>query len=287
MMRHLLVLSCMVGPVAAAVAQTPAASAAPAVAPRFHWQPGATLRYRVVQQTVVHETTVDDKTEKATTSTTQSRLALVRQWKVQEVDKQGIATLEMSITEMKSEFRQPDGSVTTADSTQPADAKAMANYLNTPIVVLRIDSQGKIVDVKQAKGGNAARIYAELPFRVEWPEKWPQTGGTWERRFTFKLDPPLGTGESYEFLQKYTEKGTTSEGLFTAGLETTLKNPPPTPGEQLPLLPLLWTGEVYFNTRTGQYQAARLKVQAELMHHQGEGTKYRYESVYAEDLLDK
>ncbi len=282
MMRQLLVFGVMVGLAGTAAAQAPAAAA-----PRFHWQPGATLRYRVVQQTVIHETTVDDKTEKATTTTTQSHLALVRQWTVKEVDKHGIATLEMSITELKSEFRQPDGSVTTTDSSKPADAKAMANYLNTPIVVLRIDPLGKIVEIKEAKGGNTARIHAELPFRVEFPDKLPQPGGTWERRFTLKLDPPLGTGESYEFLQRYTDKGTTTAGVFTAGLETTLQDPPKTPSEQLPLIPLLWTGEVYFNTRSGHYQAARLKVQTELMNHQGEGTKYRYESVYAEDLLDK
>ena len=50
---------------------------------------------------------------------------------------------------------------------------------------------------------------------------------------------------------------------------------------------MLWTGDVYFNTAAGKYHAARLKAKAELANHQGEGTKFVYQSTYAEDVMER
>jgi hypothetical protein len=279
----ILVLSVVLVLGSGAAAQPPAASPA---APRFRWDAGKVHTYRIVQNTVVQETTLDDKTNKPVTGEARTNLALVRKWTVKDVDKQGVATLEMSITELKSEFRQSDGTVTVTDSSKPEDAKAMAAFLNTPVVTIRIDAQGKIVEVKEAKGSSAARLNAELPFRLVLPDAVPEANKTWERPFALKLDPPNGTGESYDFTQKYTSKGE-KDGLLVVGVETTLKAPPKAVGEQVPLVPMLWTGDVYFHTAAGKYYAARLKAKAELVNYQGDGTKYVYESTYAEDAVEK
>jgi hypothetical protein len=44
---------------------------------------------------------------------------------------------------------------------------------------------------------------------------------------------------------------------------------------------------VYFNVGAGKYHAARLKAKSELVNHQGEGTKFVYESTYSEDAIEK
>ncbi len=279
MVRRLIVISVAVVLAATAVAQPPAAPAAP----RFKWEPGKVLTYRVIQQTVVTETTIDEK-NKPTTGEARTSLTLVRKWTVKDVDKAGVATLEMCITEMKNEFKQPDGTISGLDSSKPEDAKTMAAFLNQPIVVVRMDARGQLVEVKEAKGGTAARLHAELPFRVVLPET--AANATWDRPFAVKLDPPHGTGESYDFVQKYTSKGE-KNSLFVVGLETTLKAPPKAVAEQVPLVPMLWTGDVYFNTASGKYHAARLKAKSELVNYQGEGTKFVYESTYAEDAIEK
>jgi hypothetical protein len=160
----------------------------------------------------------------------------------------------------------------------------MAEYLNRPVVLVAVDAQGRLVEVKEAKGGSAARLHAELPFRVLLPDAAPAAGRTWDRAFTLKLDPPLGAGEAHEFTQTYTAKGT-RDGLLVVGVGTALKAPPKTAGEQVPLVPMLWTGEVYFNPTAGTYHAARLEAKSELANHLGEGTKFVYQSVYTEDLV--
>ncbi len=277
-MRRLLVL-------AVALSLSTAAFAQPA-APRFKWEPGKVLTYRVIQQTVVTETTLEEKTNKPVVSEARTSLTLVRKWTVKDVDKLGVATLEMSITEMKNEFKQPDGTTVVTDSSKPEDAKKMEAYLNKPIVTVRLDPLGNLVEVKEAKGGTAARLQAELPMRLVLPEAAPEANKTWDRPFAVKLDPPHGTGESYDFVQKYTSKGA-KDGLLIVGVETSLKAPPKAVSEQVPLVPMLWTGDVYFNTAAGKYHASRLKAKAELANHQGEGTKFVYESTYAEDAIDK
>jgi hypothetical protein len=282
-MRKLMVLSVALVLASAVLAQPPAA---PPAAPRFKWEAGKVLTYRVVQQTVVTETTLDEKTNKPVTGEAKTSLTLVRKWTVKDVDKAGVATLEMSITEVKNEFRQPDGTATGVDSSKPEDAKTMAAFLNAPIVVVRMDARGQLVEVKEAKGGTAARLHAELPFRVVLPDAAVAANATWDRPFAVKLDPPHGTGESYDFVQKYTSKGA-KDGLFTVGVETALKVAPKGVSEQVPLVPMLWTGDVYFNTAAGKYHAARLRVKSELVNHQGEGTKFVYESSYAEDAVEK
>jgi hypothetical protein len=272
---------------AAGVLTAAVALAQPAAEPlRFKWQPGQTLTYRVIQHTTVRETQPDEKTKQPATTETKTALTLLRKWTVKDADAAGVATLEMQITEIKNEFRQPDGTTVTRDSTNPEHAKELAAFLNTPIVVVRVDGQGRIVEVKPTNQGTPARLHAELPFRVTLPDAGPTPGQTWDRAFAVKLDPPLGTGESYDFVQKYNCKAV-KDGLAVVGIETTLKAPPKTAGEQVPLVPMLWHGEVYFNTVACKYHAARLTAKAELPDHLGDGTKFVYESSYAEDVVEK
>lgn len=259
----------------------------PTAAPlRFKWEPNQTLAYKVIQNTTVQETTPDEKTQKPTTTESKTNLLLVRKWAVKGVDPAGVATLEMTITELKSEIRQPDGTTIARDSTNPEHAKDMAEFLNRPIVTVRVDAQGRLVEVKEAKSGSASRLHAELPFRLTLPDAGPTPGQAWDRPFAVKLDPPHGTGESYDFVQKYTCKQV-KDGLAVVGVETTLKAPPKTTGEQVPLVPMLWTGDVYFNAVAGKYHAARLTTKTDLANHLGDGTRFVYQSTYSEDAVEK
>ncbi len=262
------------------IAQPPAAD--PTL--RYKWQAGQSLTYKIVQQTVVQETSLDEKTQKPVTSESHTNLTLTRNWVVKGLDSAGVATLEMRITAIRNEIRQADGNTVVRDSSVPDDAKEMAAYLNTPVVVVRVDAQGRLVEVKESKQGSAARLHAEMPFRLTLPDVGPTVGQVWDRTFALKIDPPQGAGESYDYAQKYTCKGV-KDGLAVVGVETTLKAPPKSTGEQVPLVPMLWTGEVYFNIGAGKYHAARLAAKAELLNHLGEGSKFVYQSRYSEDAI--
>lgn len=273
----------------AIVAGVSASPAQPPAGPpplRFKWVKDQTHTYKVTQQTVVQETTLDEKTEKPVTAEARTSLAITKVWTVKEVDEAGTATLEMQITAVKNEFRRPDGSTELRDSANPEQAKEMAEYLNKPVVIVRVDARGQLVEVKEAKTGSATRLYAELPFRLTLPDMGPVAGQSWDRTFSLKVDPPAGTGEAVEFVQKYTCKDV-KDNLAAVGVQTALKEPPKTAGEQVPLVPMLWTGDLYFNVAAGKYHAARLTAKAELVNHLGEGTKFVYQSSFNEDAADK
>jgi hypothetical protein len=282
-MFHRAALLVLVLAPAPATAQ-PAANPNPPV--RFKWTADQTHTYKVTQQTVVRDTRLDEKTEKPVTTETRTTIALTKKWTVKAVDASGVGTLELSITAMRSEYRRPDGSSRVSDSANAEDAKEMAEFLNVPVVTVKVDPRGQLVDVKEAKAGSATRLHAELPFRLTLPEAGPVAGQKWDRAFTTKLDPPLGTGETYEYAQQYTAAAV-KDGLLPVEVATALKAPPKALAERVPLVPLLWEGQVYFNTVAGKYHAARLRVKAELPNYQGEGTKFEFESAYTEDAVEK
>jgi hypothetical protein len=251
----------------------------------FKFEKGQVLTYAVVQTTKATETTIDEKTSKPVEQEHLTRHTVVRKWKVADLDDKGVATLEMTIAAMKWEQKLPNGESDIFDSAKPDDLNKneMAKLIGPTLAVIRLDATGKLIEVKESKFGNKSRFESDLPFKIVLPPSGPKEGQTWDRTYTIKLDPPQGTGETYEAIQRYTSKAPVN-GFTTIAISTTIKEPPTQVSDQIPLLPMLMEGEVYFHAATGRYQAARLKVKKELLNHQGEGTKYVFESTYSEDL---
>ncbi|HVK10224.1 MAG TPA: hypothetical protein VM597_15765 [Gemmataceae bacterium] len=258
------------------------AAAARADAPRFRFATGETLSYHLVQTTQVVETAPDEKTNKPVETKSTTKVDLIRKWKVSDVDAKGVATVEMTIAEMRWERKSGDEE-DVFDSSKPDDLNKseMAKHVGPVLAVLRVDPLGKVVEVKESKVGPAARFETELPFKFVLPAT---TGPAWDRTFTLQLDPPLGTGEKYATTQKY-QAGDVKNELLPVRVATEIKDLPATSAEQIPLLPHLAEGTVYFHAATGRYYAARLKVQKELKNHQGDGSSYKFTSTYVEDLV--
>lgn len=259
------------------------AGSAAAQAPlRFAWQPGQTHTYAVRHVTTVTETARDAADTKPTTVTAVTTVMLSRQWTVKAVDAAGVATLEMAITRMKQEHTRPGAEPVVLDSATAEGAKAFGEFLGKPIVTAKIDATGQLLEAKSSVGEAAAqRLQAELPFRVVLPEAAPAVNAAWDRRFTITLDPPLGTGETYPAKQTYTFRGLNGP-YAVIGLTTTLTDPPSAPSELQPLVSWLWEGDVFFDTKVGRYHGSRLTAKTEIANHQGEGTKFVYQSEYTE-----
>lgn len=257
-----------------------------AESPRFKFSKGTTLTYHLVQTTKTIETLLDEKSKMPVEQEHLTKVDLDRQWKVLDVDDQGTATLAMSITRMRWEQKLPTGETDVFDSTKPDELNQseMAKNVGTVLATLRVDRQGKLVEVKESKIGPASRFTVDLPFKLVLPEDAATVGSTWDRQYTIQLDPPLGTGEKYPTAQTYKVLEPQS-GLLTLNLRTTIKDEPTTTADQIPLLRFASEGTLYFDSTNGRYYAARLKMQKELKNHQGEGTSYKYASTYVEDFI--
>jgi hypothetical protein len=251
-------------------------------AARFQWRKDQVLTYRVEQITSAAEVVGDTKVE------TKTKLNLTKRWQVKEVDAAGVATLHMSLSALRLENTRPDGETLLFDSANPEQStpemkKELEGFVGPTLAVLRIDGLGKLLEVKESKFGPATRFECELPFVLTLPDTAIKEGQTWERPYTITLAPPHGTGEKYSAQQKCVCKAMSADAA-TVTMTTTVKDLPANAAEQIPLLQLQPQGEIVFDLKKGLLQSARMMIDKELKGHQGEGSSYRFQSLFTEEL---
>lgn len=250
---------------------------------RFRWQQGQVLTYKVEQSMSAAET----QDGKATESKTQ--LNLTKRWQVTAVDAQGVATLQMSLTALRMETTLPGGDVLLFDSADPDKSdpqlkEQMGKYVNQPLAVLRMDGFGQVVEVKETKYGSPSKYQNELPFAIVLAQTAPAPGQSWKRAYQVTLDPPQGTGEKFDALQKCVCKAVVGN-VATITVTNTVTKLPAAVADQAPLLQMQPEGEVVFDVQAGRLQSVNFKIDKELKNHHGEGSSYRFQSTYSEQLV--
>lgn len=248
---------------------------------QFRWQKGQVLTYQAEHKTNVEEVADGAKVTSA------SKLSVVKRWQVADVDPKGNATLELSLTSMRNEQTRPNGEVLLFDSAQPdkgtPELKAqMSKFIGTPLANLRIDIQGRVLEVKQ---GSASRYEAEPPFVVVFPAVAAKEGQGWLRPFNLTLDPPYGTGELLEATERY-RCTKIAVGKATLTVANQLKAMPANVKDQVPLVQKLTEGQVIFDLQAGRVVDVQLNIDRTLMNHHGEGSSYHFQSWFTERLLD-
>jgi hypothetical protein len=267
---------------AALIASAPAAAQTEAW--QFRWQAGQVLIYRVEHLTTASELTAGGTTE------TSTRLNLTKRWQVLDVDKTGTATLRLSLDALRLETRAQNRDPLVFDSehldkSDPHLQEQLVRFLGQPLAVLRVNRQGKVVEVKESKHGPASRFESEPPFVILLPAAAVKPGQSWERAYQITLEPPQGTGEKYEALQKYVCKAVATD-TATIALATFAKTMPDNMLDRVPLLQMQPEGEVLFNLKEGRLRRAHLHIEKELKGHQGEGSSCRFRSTYTEEFVD-
>ncbi|HEY7423049.1 MAG TPA: hypothetical protein VH682_02295, partial [Gemmataceae bacterium] len=243
--------------IAALLAVLVTATLASAQAPRFRWQTGQVLVYRTEHNTLASYVMDDSKSE------TKTRVQSTKRWQVVGVDPTGVATLQMSLQALVFETVRPDGETLSFDSTNPdkgteALRKQFTDYIGKPLVVLRIDGQGKVLEVKDATAGHsAARYESDPPFKLLLPAEPLKAQQAWERSYQITLEPPQGTGEKYPAVQHFVCKGI-ADNLATVTLTTEVKGVPAAQDDQVPLWQVQPEGEIVFDVQAGRLQKATL-----------------------------
>jgi hypothetical protein len=272
------------GALLAALLLAPAALAQTNTA-KFTWRPGQVLDYRVEHVTTVTDVAGGSKVEMT------AKLNLGKRWQVLAVDPQGVATVQVALTALRSEHTRPSGEVLLFDSANPDKStpelrEQLARYVGPALAVLRLDAQGKVVEVKESKFYPASRYESEPPFQFVLPDKAPAVGLTWERNYAITLEPPHGTGEKFDAKQKYECRGVDG-GKLRIALTTTVLKLPASLLDRVPLLNQQPEGEVVFDLAAGRLQSARLRIDRTLEGHQGAGSSYRLQSTYSEEFVSK
>ena len=262
-----LVACCLIGSLASAQTATPA---------KMIWQVGQVYSYKIEHTTQATDSVGESRSE------TKSVLRVVRNWKCSAVDTAGVATLEMSLSSMYQERTTPSGDTLLFDSTNlekstPALKDVMKKFVNTPLGVIRIDSTGKVVEVKSSTA-HASSYENELPFIALLPADGLVAGKGWDRAFEITLAPPIGTGEKYAAVQSFACKSI-ADGKATLTVSTASKASPKAPADAIPLWQMMPEGEVIFDVKAGRLHSAKLAISKELKGHQGEGSACKFTST--------
>jgi hypothetical protein len=265
---------CLLGPLAARAQD----------APRFRWQVGQVLNYKIEHATTYFEKVGEAKSE------TKSIVKTAKRWQVTAVDAHGTATVQLSLTALAQERTTSSGDVLKYDSADPDKSTpemkaAMAQYLNTTLAVLRVDAYGRVAEVKESKTP-ATAYEVELPFLLLLPAALPKAGQGWERAYKITLTPPLGTGEKYDAAQKYTCKEVKGDRM-TVAVKTELKTALKAPADGIPLWQMMPEGEVVFDLKAGRLHGATLGVTRELKNHQGENSEVKFTSSLKVEIVEK
>ncbi|HTU88650.1 MAG TPA: hypothetical protein VMF69_01000 [Gemmataceae bacterium] len=257
------------------------ASLASAQAPRFYWQTGQVLVYRTEHNTAASYVMGDNSSE------TKTRVLSLKRWQVMGVDGAGVATLQMSIQALIFEMVRPDGKTETFDSTHPEnsreDVRKQFSYVGQPLLVLRVDGQGKVVEVKQAEAGHGsmAKFESEPPFKLLLPAAALRADLAWQRDYQITLEPPQGTGEKYDAVQRYQCKSLV-DNVATVALTTEVKNVPTATEDQIPVWQMQPEGEIVFDARNGRLLKATLRIDKNAKR---EGSDTHFQSVYTEQYV--
>jgi hypothetical protein len=250
---------------------------------RFQFKRGQVLQYKVDQTTAAKDMMGETKAEMS------SHLEQVKYWQVLDVDHEGVATVHLGILRLKMQQKLPNGEVWEYDSTQPdAGHRALREQLSPMIgktlAVLRVDATGQVVEVKSTVLGSPGRYEAELPFTVTLPGTALQTNLSWTRRYRVVLDAPLGRGEKYNAEQLYQVR-TVQDNLVTIAFGTGMRDQPKNLMERLPLLQHQPHGEAVFDSRLGLITSSRFTSGGVVEGHQGNGSRYEFQTEIKELLI--
>lgn len=247
---------------------------------QYRWQKGQVLTYRVEHITSAAETVGGNRAEVS------SKLNLVKNWKVSDVDAHGTATMQLTLVSLRQEQTRPSGEKVLFDSSNPEAStpelkEQMGKFVGKTLASLRVDNLGRVVEVIQ---GDGKSYESDPPFVLVFPGQALWRGQAWQRSYQVALAPPAGTGEKHAATQTF-EVTSIADGKATISLKTQFQALPSNLADRLPLLQKQPQGQAIFDLQTGRLVSARLTIDSTIENYQGQGSSYRLQSQFTEEVV--
>ena len=250
---------------------------------KFKLNPGDKLQYQTQFEYRV-ETTAEGKSQVSA-----SKLGQLREWHVTDVDKLGVATMELTVLRMTMDRTDPDGKKLTFDSTSKDASdeqlwKHLSKAVGKPILRVQLAANGVVKESKNL--GDVKSVFQELPFQITVTDEYPRDGLKWQREFAINAESMLGKRDAFKALQVCEIEKTTDDRMVIAST-TKLEKPTTEMAVRVALAQFLPTGKVTLDLRRGVMLESDMSVWSEAADFDGPGTHYLYTSRSVEKLLDK
>lgn len=248
----------------------------------LQFKTGQTNVFLIEQESVITDTLG------ANTSVVKNRTSVKKEWKVIEVDNGQVATMEMRVLQLNVETTRPNGEIFKYSSASPeGPLKESLSPLVGPVVAkIKVDSLGRVIQVIEAKFGNASRFEAEPPFGAILHSQIPSKGQQWTRDYQLILEPPAGTGEKIAMHQKYVINDIAGS-LVSISVQTNSAKPFANGLEESALAQMMPSGVVVFDLHKKVTVRTEMTIDREIANTAGPGSKCHFKASYRETLQDK
>lgn len=246
---------------------------------RYQFQPGETLRWKVVHRVRVN-TTVSGTTQTAETTSESVKL-----WKVLPAKKEGTYAFEHSVesVEMRQKLTGREEIVynSRTDAAPPVGFEDAAKNVGVPLAVVTIDQQGNLLDRERKRGAaseNDGQIVIPLP-----AEAVP-VGHVWS--FPYDVQVTLRSGEARQIKtrQRFTLEEV-ADGIAVIRVETQVLTPVQNPEIEAQLIQRETKGTVRFDIAAGRIIEQRMDLDKSVLGFSGESSSLHYVMRFTEELL--
>jgi hypothetical protein len=269
---------------ATAVADSPDKSAPQASSAkytlRYKFQPGETLRWKVVHRARV-EASVG-----GTNQTTETVSSSVKVWKVREVKSNGAATFEQLVENVdmwqKLTGRMEVRYNSQTDKTPPVGFENVAKSIGVPLSKTTIDPQGKILNREHLIA--RSNVQQEGMITIPLPDEPVAVGEGWS--YPYDIEVPLEGGriKKIKSRQSFTLEEVKGS-VATVRVATQILTPVDDPAIEAQLMQRDSSGTVSFDIQTGRVVGQQMDTDKRVVGFRGQASSLHYRTRFTEELL--
>jgi hypothetical protein len=281
-----LVFAASAGPPSAAetvAAKTAAAdSSAENYTLRYHFQPGETLRWKVIQR--IEITTSVSGTTQTVSTVDQS----VKVWRIQNVREDGLVTFQNSVdsVDMRHKFSGAEevhyNSQT--DKRPPHGFEDAAQRVGVPLAQVTMDSRGQILSRQRNTRIKAAAGENEGPMTLPLPAQPVAVGQTWSLPSELALPLAGGIVKKIKTMQKF-KLASVDHGVATIELNTVVLTPIHDPSIEVQLIQRDTSSTIRFDIEAGRMIGQQVDIDKRVVGFRGEASSMHYLGRVNEEAL--
>ncbi len=247
---------------------------------RYKFEPGQSLRWKVVHRCRVR-TTVSNSTQTAETVSTSEKV-----WRVQSVTPDGSATFEHLVPWVDMRHQLTGSNEvrynSRTDLVPPHGFEYLAQSVGVPLSVVTLDARGKVVHrkrfpVKAAVGGDG-----EMTLGL--PRDPVSVGQEWSTEHDIELPLPGGGIRKIKSRQTFVLLGVKT-GVATIRLSTQILTPVHDPAIEAQLIQHESSGTVRFDIDAGRILGQEIGVDKGVVGFRGEASSIHYLTSFTEEFI--
>jgi len=247
---------------------------------RYRFQPGETIRWKVVHRARV------DASVSGTSQTSETVSSSVKVWKIKEVKADGAATFEQSVENVdmwqKLSGRMEVRYNSQTDKTPPVGFENVARSIGVPLFRTTIDPLGKVLRREDLVAKPA--VQHDGLITIPLPESPVAVGESWSYPCDIEIPLEGGRIKTIKSRQSFTLEEV-KDAVATIRVATQILTPVSDPAIEAQLMQRDSSGTVRFHIEQGRVVGQQMDTDKRVVGFRGQASSLHYQTRFTEELL--